>query len=184
MDGLNLWGPFGRNLSGGVASSLPASLPNVAHTAFVLTLCSSHVDLLPALRFSSRLLALQDFGTSSSCLGHSLCIPFFVEWLRVCLAMWGLCLHCSVHIPVRVSGFSSCHTRGLSCSGIRGLSFPSRDRTHVSCVARWILTHWTTRKLPLFVFWTVKESDSVSSPVCFFATPWTEEPGRLQPHGL
>ena len=28
------------------------------------------------------------------------------------------------------------------------LSSQTRDRTNVSCIARWILNHWTTRKVP------------------------------------
>ena len=29
------------------------------------------------------------------------------------------------------------------------LSSPTKDRTRVSCVVRWILNHWTTREVPL-----------------------------------
>ena len=32
------------------------------------------------------------------------------------------------------------------------LSFLTRDRTCVPCIARWILNHWTTRKVPRFIF--------------------------------
>ena len=31
------------------------------------------------------------------------------------------------------------------------LSFLTRDRTHVPCVGRWILNHWTNREVPLWV---------------------------------
>ena len=39
---------------------------------------------------------------------------------------------------------------GLSCSmhGMWDLSSPIRDQTHVSCTARWILNHCTTREVP------------------------------------
>ena len=29
------------------------------------------------------------------------------------------------------------------------LNSPTRDRTHVPCVGRWILYHWTTREVPI-----------------------------------
>ena len=46
--------------------------------------------------------------------------------------------------------------RGLSSSGTRpqwlrvtrDLSSPTRDRTHILCLARWILSPWTTRTGP------------------------------------
>ena len=38
---------------------------------------------------------------------------------------------------------------GLSCPLIMwDLSFPARDRTHVPCIGRQILYHWTTRDVP------------------------------------
>lgn len=42
-------------------------------------------------------------------------------------------------------------TRGLRCSVACGnLSSPTRDGTSVHCIARQILNHWTTRKVPHF----------------------------------
>ena len=34
------------------------------------------------------------------------------------------------------------------------LSFPTRERTRVPCIARQILNHWTTREVPVSVFLT------------------------------
>ena len=36
--------------------------------------------------------------------------------------------------------------------GKRDLSSPTRDQTHVPCISRWILNHWTTREVRLFIF--------------------------------
>ena len=36
--------------------------------------------------------------------------------------------------------------------GKRDLSSPTRDQTHVPCISRWILNHWTTREVCLFIF--------------------------------
>ena len=46
----------------------------------------------------------------------------------------------------------------------RGPSWP-RDRTHVSCIGRWILYHWVLGKLWIFLF-----SDP-SDTLCFFLFP-------------
>ena len=34
----------------------------------------------------------------------------------------------------------------LSCSEACGI-YPDRDQTHVPCIGRWILLHWTTREV-------------------------------------
>ena len=33
--------------------------------------------------------------------------------------------------------------------GLWDLSFQTRDQTHIPCIARQILNHWTTREVPL-----------------------------------
>ena len=47
---------------------------------------------------------------------------------------------------------------GLTCPvacGMWDLSSPIRDQTHVPCIGRQILNHWTTREVPLLEFeWT------------------------------
>ena len=35
---------------------------------------------------------------------------------------------------------------------LRDLSSPTRDRTHVPCIGRWILNLWTTREAPYSIF--------------------------------
>ena len=39
--------------------------------------------------------------------------------------------------------------------GMWDLSSPTRDRTHVPCIGRWILNHWTTRGVPSIYFLTL-----------------------------
>ena len=45
------------------------------------------------------------------------------------------------------SGFSSWDAQAELLQGMWDLSSPSRDRTHISCIARWILNHWATREV-------------------------------------
>ena len=40
--------------------------------------------------------------------------------------------------------------------GMWDLSSPARDWTHTPCIGRWGLNHWTTREVPLCVFWRAK----------------------------
>ena len=37
---------------------------------------------------------------------------------------------------------------GSPASGLGDLRFPTRDRTHVHCISRWTLNHWTTTEVP------------------------------------
>ena len=80
-----------------------------------------------------------------------------------------------------------------------GLSSPPRDQGHISCIARWILNHWTTREVPfahlligLFVFWMSYKSfpsfnlpfllpssiplDLSLSPMCLCPSFWLSPP--------
>ena len=44
--------------------------------------------------------------------------------------------------------------QGLSCPAASvAPTSPTRDQTHVHCVARQILNHWTTREVPLLLLW-------------------------------
>ena len=46
-------------------------------------------------------------------------------------------------------GSSSVAEYGLSCPTSRwDLSSPTGDQARIPCTARWILNHWTTRKVP------------------------------------
>ena len=69
-----------------------------------------------------------------------------------------------------------------------GSNAPTRDRTCIPCIARWILNHWTTKEVPVLFFialllWILwgsplsgflkwREVKSLSR-VWLFATPWT-----------
>ena len=37
---------------------------------------------------------------------------------------------------------------GSAASGLGDLRFPTRDRTHIHCISRWTLNHWTPREVP------------------------------------
>ena len=44
----------------------------------------------------------------------------------------------------------------LSCPGTHGIISLTRDQTHVSCIGRQVLNHWTTREgLPQFLYSSV-----------------------------
>ena len=63
------------------------------------------------------------------------CAHFIFQYLIVCL--------------LRVLGVA----RGLSYPIVCGdVSSPTRDRTCVPCIGRWVLNHWTTREEPENVF--------------------------------
>ena len=48
-------------------------------------------------------------------------------------------------------GFSSCGARAWLPSSMCDLSAPVRDQTHVPCIGRQILRHWTIRKVCMCV---------------------------------
>ena len=45
-------------------------------------------------------------------------------------------------------GLSNCRAQAQLLLGMWELSSPTRDGTHVPCIDRWILNHWTTREAP------------------------------------
>ena len=64
-------------------------------------------------------------------------------------------------------GFPSKNAGVGSISFSRG-SFQPRDWTHISCISRWILYLWATRKTHNVIFSSVQSLSHVQ----FFATPW------------
>ena len=63
------------------------------------------------------------------------------------------------------------------------LSSPTRDRTRVPCIGRWILDHWTTREVPGWVtlqlqFTVLK--DDMTFGFCVLGEPWADQM-RTQP---
>ena len=94
------------------------------------------------------------------------CNDFFLFLIK---KNWLPCLHHGTGLSVVACGvslvacFSCCggsRVRGLSSGSLRaslvatcGFSCsvacsPTRDRTHVPCIGRWILNQWTTREVP------------------------------------
>ena len=66
------------------------------------------------------------------------------------LAVRGLLPSCRVQAPEHMGSVVA--VLGLSCPAPCGILVPTRDRTHVPCIERWILNHWTTREVPLKKF--------------------------------
>ena len=83
----------------------------------------------------------------------------FVVACRLFVATRGLLSSCGVWASLqlwragsRACGLSSCGAWSQLPRGMWDLSSPTRDRTHVPCIGRWILNHWTTREVPIFIF--------------------------------
>ena len=55
---------------------------------------------------------------------------------------------------------------GLAAHGVWDLSFLTRDQTHHSCIAGWILYRWTMREDPLLNF--------LSKYICPLGNVWRE----------
>ena len=112
------------------------------------------------------------FKTQAPC--HLLLLPgklLYLQWFLLFLIKknWLPCLHHGTGLSVVACGvslvacFSCCggsRVRGLSSGSLRaslvatcGFSCsvacsPTRDRTHVPCIGRWILNQWTTKEVP------------------------------------
>ena len=76
--------------------------------------------------------------------------------------MWDLSLWCG--------GLSTCSVWAqLPCS-LWSLSSLIRDQTHVSCIERWILNHWTTREALVPDYFLEREfiylQQCMNEPIC------------------
>ena len=60
-------------------------------------------------------------------------------------------LVCGSRALVELCELSSCGMRAQLPHGMWDLSSLTRDRTHIPCIGRWILYHWTTRKVPTYL---------------------------------
>ena len=71
---------------------------------------------------------------------------FFFFWLCwVFVTIWGLLLLQSTGPRAQQS---ACGVLAGLLRGIWDLNSPTRDRTHLPCIGRWILNHWTVREVP------------------------------------
>ena len=81
-----------------------------------------------------------------SCIQLSCSLFFFFFWLCwIFVAVWGLLLLQSTGPRARQS---ACGVLAGLLRGIWDLNSPTRGRTHVPCIGRWILNHWTVREVP------------------------------------
>ena len=104
--------------------------------------------------------------------------------LVICLFLAALGLRCFISLVLARQGLiSSCgvqasHCAGFSCCGAlapghTGLVAPwhvgsswTGDQTHVPCISRWILNHWTTGEVLIHVF--IHGSVHTSIPISQF----------------
>ena len=75
--------------------------------------------------------------------GRTQQVPLF-KYLFMHLAVVGL--SCSTQALKLAGSVVAAHK--LSCSHLCDLSSSTRDGTHVPCIARLILNHWTTKEVP------------------------------------
>ena len=80
---------------------------------------------------------------------------FFKKSFFICLAVSGV--SCGMRTPLLpCTGFSLAEACGLGSCGVQAwlpqgmwdLSSLTRDQTHVPCIERQVLNHWTTREVP------------------------------------
>ena len=82
------------------------------------------------------------FISSSYCWNGKFCsffLFFCLCWLRSCSSL----------APSRCGAWAAGPTVRWPC-GMWDLSSPTRNRTQVLCIGRWILNHWTTQEVPKF----------------------------------
>ena len=72
-------------------------------------------------------------------------------WLLWSCVMQNLFLQCMDSLVVG-QRLSHCGTRALLLHGIWDLNSSTKDQTQVLSIARGILNHWTTREVPIDVF--------------------------------
>ena len=94
---------------------------------------------------------------------------FIYLFIFGCIGSWLQCMgfsllvapelsSCSTWAPecmgsvVAACGLSSCGVLAQLPHSMCDLSSPTRDRTRVPCIGRWILNHWTTREIPQLPF--------------------------------
>ena len=76
-------------------------------------------------------------------------------------------------LTLRLAGFSSygtwahfsCGAWALLLQGMWDLNSMTRERTHIPCIGRWILNHWTTRKVPPYHFLIVLKTKQLKDPL-------------------
>ena len=111
-------------------------------------------------------------------LGIDLFLKYLLMYLFICLAVsglgcstqglcctvWALLLWYTDSLAVGHGHWSAC---AQLLRSMWDLSLPTRDWTHVPCIATWILNHWTTREVPSsFIYWL--------SPLSRKSDPWEQ----------
>ena len=92
--------------------------------------------------------------------GSLVCLTFVFVFFNVFIYFW---LHWVLVVAHRIlvvlSVFSLVEVHGLSELWLLGLvvlshveSSPTSDWTHIPCIGKWILNHWTTREVSFLVF--------------------------------
>ena len=108
---------------------------------------SHHPGSHPHIWFSSVTLPCQ-------CKAPNWSPSIYIVLLFCCCLVTKLCLTLLQPMDCSMPG-SSVHgisqariLEGVTISFFRRSSWP-RDRTHISCIGRWILYHWATREIPI-----------------------------------
>ena len=113
-------------------------------------------DLAHCLTFRSPELPLLYLIFISTALG----LPCDAQTLHCCMKAFSNC--CSWTCIVAMHQLEACRhsnpgTRAYRLPhGMWDLNPPTRDQTHIPCIGRHILNHWTTREVPSFSFYNCK----------------------------
>ena len=68
------------------------------------------------------------------------------------MACWIFSLWLTDFSLVAACRFNSCGMMASWSQGIQDLSSPNRDQTHIPCIGRQILSHWTTGEIPPSIY--------------------------------
>ena len=89
----------------------------------------------------------------------STCALCCCSWAFSSPGGWGLLSSCSTQASP-YSGFSHCGAQALEYTGfpicctsaqwLQLMGSGARDQTRIPCIGRWVLNHWTTKKVPSF----------------------------------
>ena len=111
------------------------------------------------------------------------CVCIYLSIYNVCVCVC-VCIYLSIYIYIYIFFFFP-QPLGLQGTwayllhGMWDVSSPTRDGTNVPCVGRWILNHWSTRRVPvlfsvlhrvtsLMLLVSITSNISVSNRIFFF----------------
>ena len=135
-------------------------------------------------------------GSDPNTMCVCVCVSIYLSIMCVCVCVY-LSIYLSIYIYIYIYFFFP-QPLGLQGTwayllhGMWDVSSPTRDGTNVPCVGRWILNHWSTRRVPvlfsvlhrvtsLMLLVSITSNISVSNRIFFFFWSVTFLTFTLQP---